>query len=92
MIAVPVFALRTFFEMRGIHNCGSNLVGAEEKNSNSSELPYQIDVHKVEEQPIYQNIAPTALHSEQLGLRHNTIVHRLSVSHKFVSTKQSRGL
>ena len=48
------------------------------------EMPFQNDFHQVKKHPLYQEIAATALHLQQLGLNISTIARRLCVGYKTV--------
>ena len=48
-------------------------------------MPFQVAILRVEEPPVYQRIAPKALHLRELGLHNATIARRLGVTDKTVA-------
>ena len=60
------------------------MLGVDGKIPTFAEIPFQINFHQVGRRPLYQEIAATALHLQQLGLNISTIARRLCVGYKTV--------
>ena len=53
--------------------------------STLAKVPFQVAILRCEEPPVYQRIAPKAVHLRELGLRNAAIARRLGVTDKTVA-------